>query len=175
MGLRSRKPGGAARKAEREDFEQQAMARADAPLQQIHMQTEAFNLLWRGFLFKVACALIALALYAAWVHRDKAEHVLVDVVSMAFYAAAAAWLRSLENSEAKYFSNRLFRLAFGLMVSQVGVVAFHTYELGHISMEKEFFPSSVIYMFVAVGSLEMMRRNARTIASSRKELGKSAE
>ncbi|GBG32664.1 Hypothetical Protein FCC1311_088892 [Hondaea fermentalgiana] len=167
MGLRSRKPGGQERAAARSDAEQQFVERADRPLQTLHVQTEAFNMMWRDFLFKLSCSLVLFAAYAAYTHKDNMDLAIFDGMGALYYAVSAAWLHGQESSFENYMSNPLFRLSMVPLLSQVG---FFVFALVEGKADAEFVPVSLFYLVVVIFALRYMRGNAKRIRDSREEL-----
>mmetsp|Transcript_13808 Transcript_13808/g.26811 ORF Transcript_13808/g.26811 Transcript_13808/m.26811 type:complete len:196 (-) Transcript_13808:328-915(-) len=168
MGLRSRKAGGRERQEARSDFEQQFIERADRPLQTLHVQTEAFNLMWRTFLFRLTCALVFFAAYAALAHKDNLDFAAFDALSAVFYGLSAAWLNKQESSFDNFTSDNFFRMSLIPLATQIGFFAFALAEQGRIN--SELIPMTLFYLMVVIIALRYMRGNATLIKESREDL-----
>jgi len=165
MGLRSRKAGAA---DGREDAEKQLFERSDAPLQRIHSQTEAFNLLWRDFLFKMTIFLVGLSFYAASEHKGETKHLAFDMVSALFYACSAAWLRNHETTFHNFTADPYFRASALFLMSQVFV--FLEELIRRNDYDKELVPTTAFYMILILLVLRYMRGNTTKMKKFREEV-----
>jgi hypothetical protein len=170
MGLRSRKAG-----AKASDVEGEMLLRAAAPLRTIHVQTEAFNLLWRDFLAKLSVVLAALCIYAAWAHLVQGtDQLAFDVLSLLYFSCSAHYLKSMEDTRSLYKLQRSYQAAAALVATQCIFFAVHVaYELQHgVSMSglhvKEFFPVSLVMHVMVALSLAYMKRSANQVQEARK-------
>jgi hypothetical protein len=170
MGLRSRKPG-----AKAGDVEGELLLRAAAPLRAIHVQTEAFNLLWRDFLVKLSVVLAALCVYAAWAHLVQGtDQLAFDALSMLYFCCSAHYIKSMEDTRSLYKLQRSYQAAAALVATQCIFFAVHlAYELQHgVSMSglhvKEFFPVSLVMHVMVALSLAYMKRSANQVQEARK-------
>jgi len=163
MTLRSRKPG---EREKRQDAESQFLRNADEPLRQLHVQTEAFNLLWRDFTFKLSCVLVLHSLYALYSHLDNVDHMGFDTISGLFYICSAIWLRNSTNSAENFTLDRFFRISIGLTASQVAFFFYILLEKGE-HMEKEFIPLTAFFTLITAFNMKYMSSTVNTIKTSR--------
>mmetsp|Transcript_19764 Transcript_19764/g.32472 ORF Transcript_19764/g.32472 Transcript_19764/m.32472 type:complete len:174 (-) Transcript_19764:187-708(-) len=172
MGLRSRKAGADGDDARGMDMETQTRVRMDKPLEKLHIETEAFNMMWRDFLFKLTCVLVLYSSYALYAHIHLGEVVGFDLLSIGFYVLSVLWIKGLEGPTGKSFTHdRYFRMSMALMLSQVVYFAYEFSQKGK-DIQMEFIPQTAIYTVIVLVALQFMTTNAKRIENTRIELHK---
>ena len=176
MVLRSRKPGRSNEVTKFSQIDSEAQGSSlrseedkNSEYHKILIRTEAFNLLWRDFIFKITFSLIFYSIYSGYVYKANSYHLVYDMSSAVSYAITSTWIKNIIDSQKVFELTKNFKLILVTISFQTVYYIWYYIKQKDIT-QRVFFPGTAFYLLFVLALLFYMKRNIQNIQSAREKI-----